>query len=250
MQFLPKYSSTIIGNTLEPRQITLPLLCVSDLHIKSSQDPVFDQLISLVARIKPATLIFLGDVFDGWIGWDIDPALTKKWHTWITSLSMCLFFLPGNRDRLLTQMHLGEKILLLPDPSLFLINQSRWLLTHGDKYCTNDKLHQWFIAIHTPQLKRIFLGLPLYIRGKIKNLITSASRVHKKNLKIAYQHIALEDLKKLHRQYDADMILYGHTHMPRYLNKQGIQAITLGDWGAHPSYLYVPINKPWVLNFT
>jgi UDP-2,3-diacylglucosamine hydrolase len=206
-------------------------------------------LVDLVARMHPRTLIFLGDIFDGWIGWDIDPALQQRWDTWIASLDATLYFMPGNRDRLLSQASLGHAIQFLPDPSIMQIKNTRWLMTHGDKYCTKDVLHQWFIALHQNWLKRLFLALPTWCRQSIKSRVKGQSSSRKQTLSLEDQQVPLEVLEQLHLDYQVDMVLYGHTHAPRYLKTDTIQSITLGDWGAHPSYLWIPDDKPWVLSW-
>lgn len=250
MSVFPQRSTPIIGNTLEARQMALPALCVSDIHIRDADDPVVDQLIELVERIQPKSLLFIGDIFDGWIGWDIDPKLYDRWHTWTTQLHIPLFFIPGNRDRLITQKALGVHITLLDDPCIFMIHGERWLMTHGDMYCTHDTLHQFFIRLHTPWLKKIFLSLPKSWRMIIKKIMIKQSYNHKKRVNLSSQRIDTHTLQSLHKKYGAYMIVYGHIHMPQYVQSDGVNAITLGDWGKSPSYLHIPADSDWVLHFT
>lgn len=241
----------IIGNETEIRQIVLPALFVSDIHIRNSNDECLQQLKRLVARINPPTLILLGDIFDAWVGWDADAELERKWKNWISSqqTSRTILFMPGNRDQLLQRTSDLHSMVLLPDPCIVQVGSERWLLTHGDRYCVQDRLHLIWMRIQQKSAF-LFLQLPLKARLYIRSLILKQSKRHKRYLPLDKQQIPPEQWHKLRHEHMLDMIVHGHTHRPQYQRSGATQWITLGDWGPSPSYLYVEKPQRWTLCFS
>lgn len=224
---------------------------VSDIHIKDSNDKCIQQLKDLVDRIKPSTIIFLGDIFDGWIGWDADPELSIIWKHWIASLPRdCkIFFISGNRDQLLQAPEDLSPIVCLPDPCIVNIGTHRWLLTHGDRYCSEDHLHLLWIKMQQ-YLSSPFLQLPLAFRRRIRAFFFKQSSKHKQSLSLEKQQIPERQLHDLQKKHKLHMIVHGHTHRPKVQMKGTTKWVTLGDWGTTPSYLYVEKPQRWTLCFT
>lgn len=244
-------SSTIIEKQKAYRQIIMPALFVSDIHIIDSNDKCLQHLMDLVDNLKPKSLIFLGDIFDAWVGWDADPKLAHRWQAWIETVSQhChIYFLPGNRDQLLQRHKDLFAMHLLPDPCIVKLGNAKWLLTHGDQYCVNDRLHLIWIRLQR-LLALPFLHLPLNIRLTIRSLILGQSKRHKTYLPLEQQSIPEEQWNKLWAKHQIDLIVHGHTHRPAHHYGTCAQWVTLGDWGKNPSYLYVEKPQRWTLCFT
>ncbi|NBT73232.1 MAG: UDP-2,3-diacylglucosamine diphosphatase, partial [Betaproteobacteria bacterium] len=129
---------------LEPRQ---QVLFVSDLHLLEDGDALttrfLDWLSQSLQAHKPHWLMLLGDVFEAWIGddvlqdsqdWPRLRALLQQHH----QAGLQIGLVHGNRDFLLGQgfcQSVGAR--LLPDPFVLTqANGQRWLVSHGDGYCT------------------------------------------------------------------------------------------------------------------
>lgn len=227
----------IIGNKKHIRQIKHNVLAISDIHIQNSSDKNLDKLIALVKELKPQSLLLLGDIFDGWIGWDIDAKLHDKIQKYFSELSKTcsIYFIAGNRDKLIYDL---ENVTILKDPSIVMIGKEKWFLTHGDRYCSQDKTHQLWLYIQTI-LGHLFMLLPRIWRIKIRDLIIKQSKKHKTSFALEKQQIPLCELEKIFKKHKVDMLLHGHTHMAGIKNHKNIKWVTLGDWEHAPSYLYI-----------
>jgi UDP-2,3-diacylglucosamine hydrolase len=119
-------------------------LLLSDLHLPPQPSALRDSFIAFLdgpAR-DASTVYILGDLFEYWIGddvgLDIYAAEISRLHA-LTSFGVAVWVQHGNRDFLLGRsFERASGARLLSDPSVVDIDGERWLLTHGDAYCTDD----------------------------------------------------------------------------------------------------------------
>lgn len=216
-------------------------LFISDLHLDPSR-PKMTQLFLdfLEHQAKQAEALYiLGDFFEVWIGDDdrsefneqIARALKKVTSAWIP-----VYIMHGNRDFLL-----GENFMQrtgcqwLSDPTLINLYGRPTLLMHGDTLCIEDIDYLRFRKkVRNPRNQTFYLKLPIFLRRAIAKFLRNASQ------RKAYQHqfnfidADLAEIKRLMTNYQADLLIHGHTHRPsihyfKVLEKDASR-IVLSDW--------------------
>lgn len=223
------------------RQIDGTSLIASDIHIHDEQSASWTDLRALIERHQPQNLIFLGDIFHAWIGWDTAASLHEQWRAWLTSLrtrGTQIYWMPGNHDALLRQPADLEAMCLLDDPCLILFGSARWLLTHGDLFCSLDSTHQYWRTLQQ-HLGSYFLKMPRAWRQRFRAYALARSKRHTAYLQPMQNAIPEQHWIDLSRQYNLDMIVHGHTHQPNYRDTAEYRSITLGDWHHGPQWLWL-----------
>lgn len=233
---------------------------ISDLHL-CSEEPEITQVFLrfLETQAKEADALYiLGDLFETWIGEDntnhYQSEILNALKQFNINNQVPIFFMPGNRDFLLSQSVLEKNhCQLLADPSLILIDEKPVILTHGDKLCTLDKSYQRYRKIvQHPTTKKLFLKLPLSWRKKIAAFLRSRSHLPSKSSEKRklprYFDVALSAVYALMREKNATTLIHGHTHQPYIhffvLDNQPATRIVLGDWGKTGSVLIYEENGP------
>lgn len=211
---------------------------ISDLHL-SQGSPVIQVFTDFMDKISQQTqsLYILGDFFDAWLGDDLSEPWVEPIIEQLKKLSdsgIKIFFMPGNRDFLVSEtlaQRAGFK--LIPDPYLINIGPEKFYLTHGDRFCTQDRLHLIYRKIiHHPITKFLAYKLPKKLRLKISQQLKVSSRKHKKKLgKIAFNlDLSILNFPDFPRNYH---IIQGHIHDPHCVKlSPTTQRIVLGDWSA------------------
>jgi len=263
---------------LNKLSLTGPVWLASDIHLgpdnPKTSSAFFDFLAN--ARQQAQALILLGDIFNAWIGddWIDDPpcwlseALASLKQTGQT---MPLFLMPGNRDFLMGKRLVGIlQATLLDSPTILeltsspestVTGQDRYLLAHGDEFCTLDHQYQRFRAIvRNKSIQSLFLALPLSVRSRIANRARQASLqtvrpIHDPRYDV--QDDAIISLLQKHGLHDC---IHGHTHKPGkfQLGKpmqtqsgniaQGWQRWVLPDWECdHPSQPGQQRRGGWII---
>lgn len=220
---------------------------ISDLHLSPDEPMItqrFEQFLTWV-KGKTAQLYILGDFLQAWPG---DDAL-DAWHEGIAkqlrelvNAGICCYFMPGNRDFLLGPHFAalaGWKV--LSDPTVIRCGDQAVLLSHGDRYCTDDRFHQYFRRLTRNNLFRaIFTWLPLSFRQysvkQARHHSMQANR-HKSRLKMDVTPTAIVSAM---RQYHTNVLIHGHTHRPQavvYGVPDMPQRFVLSDWDDRPILL-------------
>ena len=228
---------------------------ISDLHLQPGEPGTVRAWRTYLER-EPSrradALFILGDLFEVWIGDDVlnDPAsfasdcvAVLKAHSRHTPT----YFLCGNRDFLL-----GEAALVacgmqgLSDPTVLEFQQQRWLLSHGDELCLDDKDYLRFRAqVRSSDWQATFLSRPLAERDALAREMRQRSEAHKRSL--AHDPELWADVDAgaardwLHSAR-ARTLIHGHTHRPGTHDLgHGLQRVVLSDWdaGAQPPRLQV-----------
>lgn len=229
---------------LEPQQ---QVLFVSDLHLLDDGDALttrfLDWLRNSLQTHQPDWLILLGDVFEAWVGDDVlqdQPA----WPSLVSLLrqhsqaGLQIGLVHGNRDFLLGQTFcqlIGAT--LLPDP--FVLTQAsgrRWLISHGDAYCTDDVAYQQFRQmVRDPKWQADFLAQPLPARQGQARALREQSQQEKNQKTMAIMDVSPQAVDQAIVAHGAQGMIHGHTHRPgRYQTPAGHERWVLTDWSIDP----------------
>ncbi len=229
----------------------MSILLLSDLHLPDSPSPLRDAFIAFLhgpAQHAEAVYI-LGDLFNYWID---DTVGIESYPAEVAALrALCdsgvpVYFMGGNRDFIVGQPFFAATgVQGLPDPFLAELGGRLTLLSHGDRYCTDDvQLQRWrrFSALKTPQ--RIWYTLPLSVRRRIALWLRGRSGTMKQSARYDAKilDVNAEAVVQAFASSGARCLIHGHTHRPAdhplVVNGQDCERIVLSDWhGRHGEYL-------------
>ena len=226
---------------------------ISDLHLQSTEPKIvqaFMQFLSDYAAHAEA-LYILGDFFEAWIGDDDNTTLVKQIKNALHALTKSgvpVYFMHGNRDFLIGQRFCRETgIQLLIDPTLLNLYSKNILLMHGDLLCIDDQKYQQFRQkVHNPKFQRRVLRLPLFVRRALASWARYKSKKHTGKTNLMLQDVNQDEVLRVMQQYDADILIHGHTHRPAFhnvqLNHKAAQRIVLAAWHGVGHYLCLASN--------
>jgi UDP-2,3-diacylglucosamine hydrolase len=218
---------------------------ISDLHLHPQMLTISEWFTQFIDWAKEATeaVYILGDFLHVWAGDDAMDSWSREIASQVEQLSEAgvhCYFMPGNRDFLLgSQFAKLAKWQVLPDPSVIKLGGETMLLSHGDRYCTADKKHQWFRWLtRRPGFIWSFTRLPLKLRLKWVNQVRNYSQ----------RHHSLHDLQKMDvvdkeamlnlHEHHAKILIHGHTHQCKtHVLVDGCTRFVLSDWDDKPMLL-------------
>lgn len=218
-------------------------LFISDLHLHVDNLEITSRFFQFLqwAKLHTKSLYILGDFFHVWVGDDFIGAFEKRIAEALSELvdaGIEIYFMPGNRDFLIGDYFLKlSKMKLLPDPCVVDLSGDRVFLTHGDAYCTHDRMHQFLRLITRPIFfKDLLLSIPYSIRAKIVHKVRSYSQQKKHYLNASDKKYQINQ-KKLFKdmaQYHVLNTIYGHIHRPNHLMTSFQHSVyneyILSDW--------------------
>lgn len=224
------------------------VLFISDLHL-SAHAPELQALFMAFIQgpAQSAKQIYiLGDLFDIWIGNDLNIAFQTQIQQAFKSLSergIELFFLSGNRDFLICHDYLQKAgCQLLPDPCVISLQGIPTLLTHGDLLCTQDVAYQRFrrIARH-PLTRWLFIRLPRALRNRMGQKLRQKSQQYQRHQAASILDAVPETVEKMLINYQVQQMIHGHVHRPKIhhlsIDSQSAKRIVLGDWHHEGSFI-------------
>lgn len=225
---------------------------ISDLHLEVGKPhlaAILKRFLAGPARSARA-LYLLGDFWDVWIGDDDNSRFVRDIEASLKALTdsgVNGYFMVGNRDFLVREAFaLRTGLTLIADPTVVEIEGVRTLLTHGDRYCTDDVLYQRFRAVsRTEEWQKPRLALPIWLRRGIAWYARRKSMAqHKKNVNAGFisdvvQAAVVEEMTRL----DVMRLIHGHTHRPGEhsvpLPAGEGERIVLADWRAEGEALAI-----------
>ncbi len=229
---------------LNPQQ---KVLFVSDLHLLDDNDALTHQFLDwldhcLLAQ-RPDWLMILGDLFEAWVGDDVLQTgpiwseFTQRLHQH-QQAGLQIGVMHGNRDFLLGEgfcRTIGAQ--LFSDP--FVLTQSngqRWLISHGDAYCTDDAAYQQFRQmVRNPKWQADFMAQPLSSRQATAKTMRDRSQVEKHQKSMAIMDVNGMSIDQAVRDHQAQGVIHGHTHRPGvYQTPAGHPRWVLPDWSIDP----------------
>ena len=202
-------------------------LVVSDLHLDPSEPHRYEAALSAIAQCSVDRLVLAGDIFEAWVGDDGAEAADLDLLTALGSHAPECWFIPGNRDFLLSESLLQTRSIRWV-PSLVLDGV---LILHGDELCTDDQAYQTFKAeVRHPNWQRAFLSKPLSERQAIAQGLRNASRETQANRPESIGDAVQATVCECMESADVSALVHGHTHRPGMERlATGLRAVT-SDW--------------------
>lgn len=218
-----------------------PVWLASDIHLGSHNPRTSDAFYKFLAhaRRQSSALILLGDIFDAWIGddWIRQPPdwlQTALDHLQLTANTIPLWLMGGNRDFLIgaeLAQSLGAHLIESPCVLEVVISEAhpsettnatekaqttqRFLLAHGDEFCTADRAYQRFRSVvRNHAVQRLFLTLPLTWRTRIASRARASSMQTVRSPYDASYDAQDEAIAKRLVQTGLSTCIHGHTHRP------------------------------------
>ena len=229
------------------------VLFISDLHLSErapSLTKLFQAFIDGPASQADA-LYILGDLFDVWVGDDLNPLFHEEINQILMPLKekrIPVYFMPGNRDFLISSPSLKKfNMIGLADRVVIDLHGIPTLLMHGDLLCTSDIAYQRYrkIAQH-PLTKAFFLKLPKRLRQSIANSLRQNSQRYQKNQSLEILDVTQDAvIDEMHKARVLNLI-HGHVHRAAFhdlkIHHEPAQRAVLGDW--HEDSGSVIISSP------
>lgn len=221
----------------------MPTYFLSDLHLEAAKPhltAIFTRFMAGPAR-QADRVYLLGDIFEVWVGDDDRSAFVRSIERSLREASdagVRIFFMVGNRDFLVRRDFASRSgVTLLEDPTVVDVGGVQTLLTHGDRYCTDDEAYQRFRAkARTDEWQKKILDMPLFVRRLIAWWGRRKSRAnHSRAVAAGYisdvveaEVVAEMNAKGVRR------LIHGHTHRPAVhsvpLDGGVGERIVLADW--------------------
>lgn len=226
------------------------IVFISDLHLQVDRPDItqrFDHFL-MWARQYAKSIYILGDLFHVWSGDDCADSFSLSIADKLSAFhhhGIAIYFMAGNRDFLLGQDFAARAgMTMIEEPYRLNLGTSACLLTHGDRYCLEDKRHQWFRAFTRNRwFTHLFLKLPVRWRQYLTGGIRKRSQAYQQHYQVNTEVSAKAVIVEMQR-YQVDMMIHGHTHQPGMVqyDAQGQENITykrfvLSDWDDTPQFL-------------
>lgn len=219
---------------------------LSDLHLCAetpAQCAAFVRLFSNAGDELYDAVYVLGDVFNAWLGDDLEPEFVipiKSALRTLTQSGTRVFLMPGNRDFLLgKQFCLETGCQLLADPTIVDLYGRPTLLAHGDAYCSLDRTHQLFRWLtHSQGFAQFSRWVPSRLRYGIADQLRAASQHHTARLADHILDVYEPAIIVAMQAAGVQHIIHGHTHRPAIHTHQdgrwiGIRHV-LPSWDNEP----------------
>lgn len=217
-------------------------LFISDLHL-SEERPQLTAAFFAFLKDKAATcdeLYILGDFFDAWIGDDDDRPLAEEVAQALKNLASSgvqIFFQHGNRDFLLGEDYAARCGMQLL-PALHIIEREgrRYLLAHGDQFCTEDVAYQQFRAlVRDAAWQQEFLAKPIAERRAIAEQLRAKSKEANSMKAEDIMDVTPSEIINVLIEQQCNTLIHGHTHRPArhsltLPNGSAAERIVLSDW--------------------
>lgn len=196
-------------------------LFVSDLHLSPERPETIRLFLRfLQGPAEDATALYiLGDLFDAWIGDDLQQPpipLIQSSMQQLSAHGTRLLLMHGNRDFLI-----GERFAeasgcqLLQDPCLIELAGEPTLLMHGDLLCSDDQAYQEARQLlRSPDFIRDFLARPIPQRLALAREYRQRSGEATSLAPAEIMDVNQQTLEQMLRTHGARRLIHGHTHRP------------------------------------
>ena len=195
---------------------------ISDLHLQDNRPELVDGFLKFCDVWGPQTkqLYILGDLFEVWIGDDVETESSRSVRQSLLALSARgtqLSFVAGNRDFLLgNDFAQGAKLRLLQDGCVEKIANQSVLLSHGDVYCTDDVEYQNFRkTMRDPRWISAFLQRPANVRQQMAAALRKESMAQGKEKEQYLMDVNESAIVAAFEKAQTRLMIHGHTHRPK-----------------------------------
>lgn len=214
---------------------------ISDLHLHANEPLTFRAWSEYLQQTAADALFILGDLFEVWVGDDVLSDQTNSNAGFEYQCAQVLraaadrtriYIMRGNRDFLMSAaMMQACGCTLLEDPCVLKFGSQRWLLTHGDALCLDDKAYMQFrTQVRSAQWQRDFLEKPLHERLDLALHMRAQSEALKQ-VDTVYADVDTAAARSSLTTMRADHMIHGHTHRPaRHSLGDHHDRWVLSDW--------------------
>ena len=226
----------------------MKIVIASDFHLKINENE-FDIerrlriekfLKSLIGNID--CLILAGDIFDLWIEWNT--VIVKNYFSILSVFAQLkdsgcrLVYIAGNHDFWLEKFLKNDIGFETYDGDFTAdFNNKKIFVSHGDLYTKNDIRYKVFRrVIRSKIVKYITKLIHPDISLKIGQLMSRSSRKKVINDKKSFAKELGLKIKAESLSDEYDLIVFGHSHNPKYLKINNSIYINTGDWINQSSY--------------
>jgi len=227
---------------------------IADLHLRADA-PVQARFVHFLQGFGAhSELYVLGDLFDLWLGDDLD---LPRYQPVIAALRTyagrggVAHVMVGNHDFLFGDAFFEHsRARPLPDPTVIEHAGQRLLLTHGDALCLADVDYQAFRArIRDPAFVTQFLAQPAEQRIATAHAFQDGSRTATAGKTAAMMDVDADAANAALVRAGARLMLHGHTHRPGVHPLPAGRRVVLGPWFERESALIWPAEgAPQPLN--
>ncbi len=225
-------------------------LFISDLHLDDARPEATDLLLQFLKSEagNADALYILGDLFEYWLGDDINSGCVRQVAEALASLTergVPCYFMHGNRDFLIQDNYAAQcGMTLLPEEHVAELYGQQVLLMHGDSLCIDDMVYQQFRnLVRNPDWQHNFLGKSPELRLQIALQARDASTAHKDSMGMGIMDVNQDEVLAAFMRHGVDQMIHGHTHRPAIhdfeVKGNPAQRIVLGDWYTQSSVLRV-----------
>jgi len=215
---------------------------ISDLHLQASEAPTVQAWAHYLAHTRADAVFILGDLFEVWVGDDglqgQDEDARFEQHCVevlrAAAAQRDVHFMHGNRDFLFGPAAAGAAgLALLEDPTVLVFGGQRWLLSHGDALCLDDRDYLQFRAqVRTAAWQQTFLAQPLAERRALARGLRQQSEDRKQS-GATYADVDAPLARDWLQAAAAAALIHGHTHKPAdHTLGAGRHRHVLSDWDA------------------
>ena len=209
---------------------------ISDLHLHESEPDTFAAWRLYLRQTRADAVFLLGDIFEVWVGDDaVSPGSFEARCLEVlneASRQRPLFFQRGNRDFLVgADFFVRSGLHDLADPCVLAWADQRWLLSHGDALCLDDRDYMRFRAeVRSPVWQQAFLARPLEERQALARHWRRQSEARKRS-GADYADLDAGATRAWLQAAGATTLIHGHTHRPgRHELGDGLSREVLSDW--------------------
>ncbi len=221
---------------------------VSDVHLHPEDRKTHDLFVSWLehgASQAADALFILGDLFEVWIGDDMLASSRGAFQReCIDRLRRCsdaipVYFMHGNRDFLLRhEAAASANMTILPDPTVLQLGAHRFVLSHGDAMCADDRDYQAFRqVVRSDSWQSDFLAKPLEERITIARTLRDASQAKQTEQQLSggqWFDLDTVAVERCLAGNTASTMIHGHTHRAAdHALPHGGHRLVLSDWDAH-----------------
>ena len=221
---------------------------ISDLHLQASEPQTHAAWQDYLKRSSADAIFILGDLFEVWVGDDmaLGPQALPFEADCVETLRQAaarrpVYLMHGNRDFLIgSALFSATGVQALSDPTLLVLGEARYLLSHGDALCLSDLAYQQFRAtVRAPDWQTQFMAQSLDQRLATGRAARAASMAnHRNHAPDAMYEPDTGLVQRWLAAADARALIHGHTHRPAdHALDYGRWRVVLSDWdlGASPA---------------
>lgn len=222
---------------------------IADLHLRADAQDQARFVNFLQDFGAHSELYVLGDLFDLWLGDDLD---LPRYQPVIAALRAyadrggVAHVMVGNHDFLFGDAFFEQsRTRPLPDPTVLEHAGQRLMLTHGDALCIADGDYQVFRArIRHPAFVAEFLAQPPDRRQAVAREFQDGSRTATAEKTAAIMDVDADTANAALTDTGTSLLVHGHTHRPGVHRLPAGRRVVLGAWHDGESALIWPAAGP------